>query len=199
VVVGSTLVYVTSLPEDDNCQKVQEDGETLYLCDGVLYRATYYQDEQVYEIVSDAEEEAAAEPTSVIGLGLTSPMTRGQVVRDLQNQLVELGYDVGSVDGVFGSATEAAILWVQYDNGLEQTGFVDRATAEVLGYDVPPAPPPTEGSDDGATGATTEEARQTEDDPAVTGDAATDATAAPDTQEESAGEDSGAETGSGSD
>ena len=53
--------------------------------------------------------------------------------------------------------------------------------------------------DDGATGATTEEARQTEDDPAVTGDAATDATAAPDTQEESAGEDSGAETGSGSD
>nr|WP_232272142.1 peptidoglycan-binding domain-containing protein [Thiosulfatihalobacter marinus] len=126
-------------------------------------------------------------------------MTRGQVVRDLQNQLVELGYDVGSVDGVFGLATEAAILWVQYDNGLEQTGFVDRATAEVLGYDVPPAPPPTEGSDDGATGATTEEAPQTEDDPAVTGDAATDATAAPDATAETAGEDSGAETGSGSD
>lgn len=181
---------------------MQEDGETLYLCDGVLYRATYYQDEQVFEIVSDAEEEAAAEPTSVIGLGLTSPMTRGQVVRDLQNQLVELGYEVGSVDGVFGAATEAAILWVQYDNGLEQTGFVDRATAEVLGFDVPAAPPPAGESDGGATAATTEEATQAEDDPAMpgaTGDAVTDTPAETGTAEETTGEDSGAETGSGSD
>lgn len=145
LVAGATLVYVTSLPSDKSCQKVTENGETLYLCDGVLYRATYKDDQQVYEIVSDPEEEANAEPQTVIGLALTSPMTRGQVVRDLQNQLVAAGYDVGAVDGVFGSDTETAILWFQYDNGLEQTGYVDRDTAELLGFDVPPAAPSAEG------------------------------------------------------
>ncbi|MEP2533696.1 peptidoglycan-binding domain-containing protein [Shimia sp.] len=134
---GSTLVYIANLPEDQECEKVQDDGETLYLCDGVLYRATYYQDKQVYEIVSDAEEEAEAEPASAIGLALTSPMTTGEIVRDLQNRLVAQGYDVGTIDGVFGTGTETAILWLQYDNELEQTGYVDRDTAKLLGFDVP--------------------------------------------------------------
>ena len=181
---GSTLVYVTSLPSDKNCQKVTENGETLYLCDGVLYRATYHDDQQVYEIVSDPEEEANAEPQTVIGLALTSPMTRGQVVRDLQNQLVAAGYDVGAVDGVFGSATENAILWLQYDNGLEQSGYVDRDTAELLGFDVPPPPP----------SATSEDTTPAADD-------AADVTVEPEASEGSAEEtktedDAGSESGS---
>ena len=34
-------------------EKVESDGEALYLCDGVLYRSTYHDDEQIYEIVSE--------------------------------------------------------------------------------------------------------------------------------------------------
>ena len=114
VVLGSTLVYTSTLPENLDCEKVQDGNETLYLCDGVLYRSIYYKDEKVYEIVSDQEGAAApVEPTSVIGLLLTSPMTKGLVVRDFQNRLVALGYDVGGVDGVFGVGTETALEWIR--------------------------------------------------------------------------------------
>ncbi len=129
---------------------MQSGDETLYSCDGVLYRSTYYQDDKVYEIVSDAPEEVAAEPTTVIGMELTDPMTRGQLVRDLQNRLVAVGYDVGGVDGVFGSGTLAAVEWFQYDNEFEVTGMVDATTARALGFetgapeDAAPAPSGTE-------------------------------------------------------
>lgn len=141
--VGSTLVYIDSLPDDKDCQKIVEDGETLYMCDGVLYRSTYYEDEKVYEIVSDAPGDSApAEPTSVVGLSLTDPYTKGEIVRDLQNRLVGAGYDVGNVDGVFGKDTESALQWYQYDNDLESTGVVDTGTAEKLGF-LPSSPPAT--------------------------------------------------------
>ncbi|WP_171021681.1 peptidoglycan-binding domain-containing protein [Parasedimentitalea maritima] len=135
------------MPSDQECQKVTENGETLYLCDGVLYRSTFYEDEKVYEIVSDPPAEEGA-PQSVVGMGLTDPLTRGDTVRELQNRLVGAGYDVGGVDGVFGGGTETAVMWLQYDNGLESTGLIDPPTAQLLGYDVPgsaeSAAPPVE-------------------------------------------------------
>jgi len=127
-------VYVVNLPSDQECEKIVDDGETLYLCDGVLYRATYYQDDKVYEIVSDDENQPAVEPTSVVGLALTSPLTSGAIVRDLQNRLVGAGYDVGGVDGVYGEGTVSAVEWYQYDNELESTGVVDAETAAALGF-----------------------------------------------------------------
>lgn len=146
--VGSTLVYVSTLPDDKDCRKVEDAGETLYDCDGTLYRPTYYKDEKVYEIASDLPQEVAQGPQSVLGLALTDPMTRGNVVRDLQTRLVGNGYDVGGVDGVFDSGTESALQWLQYDNGMEPTGFVDADTARLLGYGpadgVPAAPPPAD-------------------------------------------------------
>ncbi|NRB17400.1 MAG: peptidoglycan-binding protein [Rhodobacteraceae bacterium] len=129
------------MPSDKECEKITENGETLYLCDGVLYRSTYYEDAKVYEIVSDPPAEQA-QPQSVVGLGLTNPFTRGEIVRELQNRLVGAGYDVGSVDGVFGSGTEAAVMWLQYDNGLDSSGVIDPPTATLLGYDVPGAAEP---------------------------------------------------------
>jgi len=106
-----------------------------------LYRSTYYEDEKVYEIVSDPPA-AAGQPQSVVGMGLTDPMTRGDTVRELQNRLVGAGYDVGSVDGVFGRGTEAAVMWLQYDNKLDSSGVIDPPTAQLLGYDVPGAAEP---------------------------------------------------------
>jgi peptidoglycan hydrolase-like protein with peptidoglycan-binding domain len=135
-VAGSTLVYVTSLP-DKSCEKVKDGSETLYLCDGVLYRPTYHDDTQVFEVVTPTNEEGAAQADTMLGLSLTSPMTRGPAVRELQTLLVGFDYDVGAVDGVFGRSTEAALLWLQYDYELEQTGAVDEPTAQLLGI-LPP-------------------------------------------------------------
>ncbi|MEP2715147.1 peptidoglycan-binding protein, partial [Pseudophaeobacter sp.] len=142
---ASTLVYVATKPTD-GCEEVIDNGEKLILCDGVIYRPTYYQDEQVYEIVSPAAEEAMAEADSMLGLALTSPFTRGPAVRELQNLLTSYGYDTGSVDGTFGKNTESALMWLQYDYGLEQTGKVDDDTARAMGI-LPPLEPAETGEE----------------------------------------------------
>ncbi|TCL08103.1 putative peptidoglycan binding protein [Shimia isoporae] len=166
---------MTSLPEDNECQKIKDGTETLYQCDGVLYRSTYHDDTQVYEIVSQAEEEVE-QAQSMLGLSLTSPMASGPAVRELQTLLVGYGYDVGSVDGVFGTATETAVLWLQYDYELEQTGEIDDPTARLLGI-LPPEEGAEveasveEGAEADAAGDETPEA--TAEDPAE-GDAATE-------------------------
>ena len=134
------MAFVSTLP-DNNCSKVMDGAETLYNCNGQLYRSTFYKDEKVYEAVSDAPNAASAEPTNVIGLALTKPMTRGAVVRDMQQRLYDFGYDGGGIDGVFGSGTSTALMWFQYDNGLDATGIVDVETAALLGYESPVGAP----------------------------------------------------------
>lgn len=57
---------------------------------------------------------------------------QGQLVRTLQQKLLELGYDTGTADGVFGSKTEAAVLKYQTDNGLDVDGVVGDQTWSVL-------------------------------------------------------------------
>lgn len=55
-------------------------------------------------------------------------------VRQLQNVLKELGYDLGNtdVDGWFGSYTEGAVKAFQAANNLEQTGRLNKETIEAL-------------------------------------------------------------------
>lgn len=102
--------------------------------------------------MSEDPDESQSEPASVIGLSLTDPLTRGEIVRDLQNRLVGAGYDVGTVDGVYGSGTANAVEWFQYDNELEVTGAIDAPTAEALGFrpqgsgTETPASPPESGA-----------------------------------------------------
>jgi hypothetical protein len=50
------LAFVDRIPDDQACTAARVDGEEVYICNGVLYRATYFQDEQVYEIVSEPDE-----------------------------------------------------------------------------------------------------------------------------------------------
>lgn len=67
----------------------------------------------------------------------TQPMlrtgSRGDAVRKLQELLNALGYDCGSVDGIFGSKTYAAVLAFQKANGLAADGIVGSLTWAKLG------------------------------------------------------------------
>ena len=57
----------------------------------------------------------------------------GSEVRTLQSRLKQWGYYSGSVDGVFGSGTLAAVKYFQRKNGLSADGIVGPATAAALG------------------------------------------------------------------
>jgi peptidoglycan hydrolase-like protein with peptidoglycan-binding domain len=65
---------------------------------------------------------------------------RGSAVSAVQQALRNRGYNIGSVDGVFGSQTETAVVYFQRDNGLTADGVVGPATAAALGLADPSDP-----------------------------------------------------------
>jgi peptidoglycan hydrolase-like protein with peptidoglycan-binding domain len=131
-VAGGTLAYVLNLPDTDPCDQAFVNGETVYICNGIVYRPTVYRDERVYEIVTSQHDSAAA-PEISGPIRLTSPRMRGEAVREVQEALVAAGYDVGGVDAIFGPGTDAALKQFQRDNGLDDDGVVGDQTAKALG------------------------------------------------------------------
>ncbi len=61
-------------------------------------------------------------------LKLTSPMMRGDDVKDLQQWLKQLGYEITDVDGFFGSEADKAVRAFQKDAGLGADGIVGSNT-----------------------------------------------------------------------
>lgn len=59
---------------------------------------------------------------------LLRPGSKGAFVYDLQTQLVELGYNLGRIDGHFGRATRDAVLAFQADHGLDTDGVAGAQT-----------------------------------------------------------------------
>lgn len=57
----------------------------------------------------------------------------GELVLKVQKKLKQWGYYSGALDGVFGSATEAAVKYFQRRNGLVPDGVVGKKTAAALG------------------------------------------------------------------
>lgn len=57
----------------------------------------------------------------------------GTKVKEVQTRLKNWGYYSGSVDGIFGPKTKAAVVWFQRNNGLTQDGIVGTATFKALG------------------------------------------------------------------
>lgn len=57
----------------------------------------------------------------------------GAQVKTLQTKLNNWGYDAGTVDGIFGSKTQAAVKRFQQKNGLVVDGIVGAKTAAALG------------------------------------------------------------------
>lgn len=54
-------------------------------------------------------------------------------IRDIQQSLNQGGYYNGSVDGVWGDGTVAALRQFQLDNGLDSSGAIDNETLNTLG------------------------------------------------------------------
>jgi putative peptidoglycan binding protein/CHAP domain-containing protein len=87
--------------------------------------------------------------TYVRTLHVTSPLTSGDDVLDLQARLEELGYPVGELDGRYGPATAAAVRAFQLDNGLEADGIAGPATFAALSDAEPRDPASVEPSEIG--------------------------------------------------
>lgn len=70
---------------------------------------------------------------------------RGDEVKELQQQLIRMGYDCGTADGIFGRRTEEAVKEFQKEKGLTADGIVGEQTQKALGWlDDDPAPVPAE-------------------------------------------------------
>lgn len=57
----------------------------------------------------------------------------GTTVKTIQTKLKRWGYYTGSVDGIFGAKTKAAVQYFQRKNGLTADGIVGNATAKAMG------------------------------------------------------------------
>lgn len=59
--------------------------------------------------------------------------SRGEEVRQIQTKLKRWGYYNGSVDGIYGSQTLAAVKWFQSKNGLTVDGIAGPKTLAAMG------------------------------------------------------------------
>ncbi len=59
--------------------------------------------------------------------------SQGTVVKTVQTKLKRWGYYTGSIDGIFGAKTKAAVQYFQRKNGLTADGIVGTATAKAMG------------------------------------------------------------------
>ncbi len=57
----------------------------------------------------------------------------GSEVRQIQQRLIQWGYLTGSVDGIYGAKTEAAVKRFQRNNGLTPDGIAGAATLKKIG------------------------------------------------------------------
>ena len=70
--------------------------------------------------------------------------SRGDEVKELQEQLIRMGYDCGTADGIFGRRTEEAVKEFQKEHGLTADGIVGEQTQKALGWGTEEDPDPEE-------------------------------------------------------
>lgn len=71
-----------------------------------------------------------------IGIGVYATSRRGSSgseVKQIQEKLKRWGYYSGSIDGIYGSGTEAAVKKFQKSNGLTADGIAGKRTLEAMG------------------------------------------------------------------
>ncbi|HEY0874606.1 MAG TPA: peptidoglycan-binding domain-containing protein [Vicinamibacterales bacterium] len=68
---------------------------------------------------------------------LTTPLTRGAIVKEIQRRLKGEGFHPGRIDGIYGMQTVAAVSGFQIARGLVPDGEVGTETAAALGVSFP--------------------------------------------------------------
>lgn len=66
-------------------------------------------------------------------LALSKYGSRGSEVTQIQTKLKRWGYYSGSIDGIYGSETLAAVKYFQRKNGLTVDGIAGKKTLEAMG------------------------------------------------------------------
>ena len=75
---------------------------------------------------------ASAQESGLRLLFLQSPHLRGDDTKEIQQALVQHGYDL-KIDGIFGMNTERAVKQFQSQHGLKVDGIVGPVTRSALG------------------------------------------------------------------
>lgn len=76
-----------------------------------------------------------ATPPPITTCPTLSMGSRGIAVEELQTLLIRYGFNPGSIDGIFGPQTQAAVLGFQRSQGLVADGIVGPKTWAALGVD----------------------------------------------------------------
>jgi len=87
------------------------------------------------EMVKSADEEEAKEGVKQANSEEAKPLTQPtqpMTVLQVQQRLIELGYNPGPADGIMGKSTVSALKKFQQDNSLSITGRADSETVEKL-------------------------------------------------------------------
>ncbi|RWM08017.1 MAG: peptidoglycan-binding protein [Mesorhizobium sp.] len=82
-------------------------------------------------VLADIQELATSHTVDQQGNLITAELTR-ENIRLIQKVLAELGYSIGSIDGLLGPRTDAAIRAFQLANGIAVSGSVDEPTLTAL-------------------------------------------------------------------
>jgi hypothetical protein len=81
-----------------------------------------------YDKETATEPAPKAESAVTVKLSVLRKGSEGDQVKALQRMLYAMGYDVGPVDGIFGSKTDAAVRAYQKNKGLTVDGIVGQQT-----------------------------------------------------------------------
>ncbi len=84
------------------------------------------------EVAEALKKEAGDEVSPALPLPMLRKGSSGLQVAQLQDMLNKLGYDCGTVDGVFGRKTQTAVKKFQADAALTKDGVVGPATWQAL-------------------------------------------------------------------
>lgn len=79
----------------------------------------------------DSDQPVTIAPTTGV-LRVTVPMIRGRLVTKVQKRLAKLGFNPGTIDGIYGGQTAAAVVDFQLAEGLVADGEVGEATLKAL-------------------------------------------------------------------
>lgn len=69
---------------------------------------------------------------ATLGDRTLSKGSRGSEVRDLQKKLIQIGYQVGKVDGIYGKKTQSAVKRFQQEHGIKADGIAGTRTIKEL-------------------------------------------------------------------